>query len=69
IEIKLVRNHDSFQTIKEEGLEQIREYRDNFAPDAHAWLVIFDRRCKTREKNWDERISWEDEGDVTVLGC
>jgi len=69
IEIKIVRNHDSLQTVREEGLEQIGHYRDKFPANTPAWLLIFDRRTKTREKNWDERISWEQEGDVTVLGC
>jgi hypothetical protein len=78
IEIKLVRDHDSPQTVREEGLEQIREYRDKFSPSllgktgeelVPAYLVIFDRRSKTKEKNWDERIAWEQDGDVTVLGC
>jgi hypothetical protein len=69
IEIKLVRNHDSLQTVREEGLEQIRYYRDKFPSETPAWLVIFDRRTKTREKSWDERISWEQDGDVTVLSC
>ena len=57
------------QTVREEGLEQIREYRDRYAPDAPAYLVIFDRRLKIREKPWDERISWEKDGEITVLGC
>ena len=69
IEIKLIRDHDSPQTVREEGLEQIRKYRDQFVSGTPAWLVIFDRRTKTREKSWDERISWEQDGDVTVLGC
>ena len=69
IEIKLVRNHDGFQTIKEEGLEQIEYYRSRYTPRPPAWLVIFDRRAKAREKSWDERISWEQDGDVNVLGC
>jgi hypothetical protein len=78
IEIKLVRDHDGAQTVREEGLEQIREYRDKFPPSllgrageglVPAYLVIFDRRSKTKEKSWDERISWEQDGDVTVLGC
>jgi hypothetical protein len=69
IEIKLVRNHDSPQTVKEEGLDQIKNYRDKFAPDAPAYLVIFDRRSKMKRKNWDERISWENDGDVAILGC
>jgi len=69
IEIKLVHHHDSPQTVREEGLEQIKEYRDTFAPDAPAYLLIFDRRDKTKEKSWDERITWEQDGDVNVLGC
>ena len=69
VEIKLVHHHDSPQTVREEGLEQIRVYRDQLAPDAPTWLVIFDRRAKTREKTWDERIFWESDGDVIVLGC
>ena len=69
IEIKLLRDHDGEQTVREEGLEQIREYRDTIAADAPAYLVIFDRRSKTKQKSWDERITWEQDGDVTVLGC
>jgi hypothetical protein len=69
IEIKLLRDHDGAQTVREEGLEQIREYRDKMAPQASSYLVIFDRRTKTKEKSWDERILWEYDGDVTILGC
>ena len=69
IEIKLIHHHDGFQTVREEGLEQIRAYRDKMAPGAPAYLMIFDRRSQTKTKSWDERISWEEEGDVTVLGC
>ena len=69
IEIKLVRDYDSAQTVREEGLEQIRNYRDTFAPGAPAWLMIFDRRDRTKEKPWDERISWEYDDDIAVLGC
>jgi hypothetical protein len=69
IEIKLVHHHDGTQTVREEGLEQIREYRDKIAPGAPAYLIIFDRRPQTKEKCWDERITWEYDGDVAVLGC
>ena len=34
-----------------------------------AYLIIFDRRPESKSKTWDERISWERDGDVTVLGC
>jgi len=50
-------------------LEQIRAYRDKINPSAPAYLVIFDRRPQTKSKAWDERILWEQDGDVTVLGC
>ena len=69
IEIKLIHYYESPQEVREEGLEQIRSYRDKLAPGAPAYLVIFDRRPQTKEKSWDERIAWEQDGDVTVLGC
>jgi hypothetical protein len=69
IEIKLIQDHDGPQTVREEGLKQIGKYRDRFAPGAPAYLVIFDRRPKIREKSWDERISWEYDDDVAILGC
>ena len=36
---------------------------------AYFVLVIFDRRSKIKEKSWDERIRWEQDDDVTVMGC
>ena len=69
IEIKLVHDYDTPQTIREEGLEQIRKYRDRIALDALSWLIIFDRRQKAKEKSWDERISWEYDSEITILGC
>jgi hypothetical protein len=69
IEIKLVHHHDGPQTVREEGLEQIRKYRDRVASGAPTYLVVFDRRLKTKQKSWDKRISYEQEGDVTVLEC
>jgi len=69
IEIKLIYSYDSPQEVREEGLEQIRSYRDKFDSGAPAYLVIFDRRPGTKEKSWDERISWENDGDVTILVC
>ncbi|MCL2877871.1 MAG: PD-(D/E)XK nuclease domain-containing protein, partial [Acidobacteria bacterium] len=69
MEIKLVRSYDTPQLVKEEGLEQIRMYRDKIDPAAPAWLIIFDRRAETKSKTWDERISWEHNGDITVLSC
>jgi len=69
IEIKLIHYYDTPQMVREEGLEQIRSYRDKLAPEAPSYLVIFDRRPETKSKPWDERISWEQDGDVTILKC
>ncbi|GHV66495.1 hypothetical protein FACS1894199_10050 [Bacteroidia bacterium] len=69
IEVKIIHYYDSPDTVKEEGLEQIRAYRDKIAPLASAYLVIFDRRPKAQQLPWNERVKWEEEGGVTVLGC
>lgn len=69
IEIKLVRNRDNPEKVREDGLRQIADYRDKAAPGAPSYLMIFDRRDKTKEKSWDERISWEKVGEITVIGC
>jgi len=68
IEIKLIHYYDTPDIVREEGLEQIRGYRDRIAPDIPSYLLIFDRRPAAKQKSWDERISWEQEGDITVLG-
>ena len=69
IEIKLLRNYNSLQMVWEEGLEQIRSYRDKLSPGAPAYLLIFDRRSKAKKKSWDDRITWELDHDIAVLGC
>ena len=69
IEIKLVHSYDSPETVREEGLEQIRGYRDKIDPKAPAYLVIFDRRPQARQKPWSERLKWEVDQDVTILGA
>ena len=69
IEIKLVHSWDSPNEVQEEGLRQIAMYRDRTAPDAPAYLMIFDRRSKSREKPWDERLTWETLDGITVVGC
>jgi len=70
IEIKLVHYYDTPQIVREEGLEQIKSYRDKLAPaGAPAYLVIFDRRPEARQKPWDERIFWEVDDDVIIVGC
>jgi hypothetical protein len=78
IEIKLLRSYHSPAIFRKKGLEQILKYRDKFTPSLlgkagegliPAYLIIFDRRPETKSKSWDERVSWEQDGDVTVLGC
>jgi hypothetical protein len=69
--VKVVYYYDSPETVREEGLEQINEYRDKINASAPAWLVIFDRRPKVKKLPWEKRIRWEvDETNrVTVVGC
>ena len=69
IEIKLVRSHDAPDEVRREGLEQISRYRDTVAPDAPAYLCIFDRRPEAKRKPWEERITWNREGTIRVVGC
>jgi len=72
IEIKLVHPGDGRSAAVEEGLEQIGKYRDRLSPDADSYLVVFDRTPAGRQKNWDERLTWdvtETKGKkVTVVG-
>jgi hypothetical protein len=69
IEIKLIHEKQTPHTIKAKGVEQTAKYRDTTAPDAPAYLVIFDRRAETKEKPWDERLSWDEVNGITVIGC
>jgi hypothetical protein len=69
IEIKLLHSHETPEKVRARGLEQIEKYRNSMAPEAAAYLVIFDRRDATKKAPWDERISWEQDGTITVLGC
>jgi hypothetical protein len=71
IEIKLLREKQSFETAKAEGIKQILQYRERIAPQAPCYLIIFDRRAATsgQPPGWVERLTWEDAGEVTVVGC
>jgi hypothetical protein len=69
IEIKLIYPYNSSVEIREEGLEQTAKYRDKIDANASAYLVIFDRRPETKEKPWEQRLSWEIENNITVIGC
>jgi hypothetical protein len=67
IEIKLLRKNRSFESVKEEGVRQTLPYRDRIDPAASAYLVIFDRRPD--KPDWAERLTWERNDHVTVVGC
>jgi hypothetical protein len=70
IEIKLLRKNRSFESVREEGLAQILQYRERLNPAAACYLVIFDRRPE--KPGWAERLSWDSDAghrDVTVIGC
>ncbi|MDR2096191.1 MAG: DNA/RNA nuclease SfsA [Treponema sp.] len=67
IEIKLVHERQNPEQVTARGLEQIEKYRDGKAPDASAYLVVFDRRLKAKEASWEERLSWTQAGTVTVV--
>jgi hypothetical protein len=69
IEIKMIHPYDTPQTVKEEGLEQIRAYRDRIDPLAPAYLAVFDRRPEAKQLPWAERLKWTTEGDITVVEC
>jgi hypothetical protein len=69
IELKLLRKKRSYQTVKEEGMKQILRYRDKIDNTAPSYLMIFDRRPDAASRSWDERLTWETEGGVTIVGC
>jgi DNA-binding sugar fermentation-stimulating protein len=69
IEIKLIYEKQSPDTIKTRGLEQIVKYRDRINANAPAYLVIFDRRIETKEKSWEQRLAWKQENGITIVEC
>ena len=60
IEIKVLRKNRTFAAVKEEGLGQIRQYRERINPAAACYLVIFDRR--------PEKPLWVERGRITGGG-
>ena len=68
LELKLVHNKQSIEIVKSKGVEQTKTYRDTKAPQASAYLILFDRRDITKTLPWEERLYWE-ESDITVVGC
>jgi len=69
IEIKMVREKQSLETITVKGLEQTAKYRDIKSLGAPAYLVIFDRREDAKERPWEERLGWNEESGITVVRC
>jgi hypothetical protein len=67
IEIKLLRRKQSFESVKKEGVSQILQYRERIDPTAPCYLVILDRRPE--KPKWTERLTWEQDRDITVVGC
>ena len=67
IEVKLIHNYDTFDAVLEEGLEQVRWYRDRFDKVKATILAIFDRREKSKALSWDEKIHQETDGDVSIF--
>jgi hypothetical protein len=71
VEIKIVYYYDTPAAVREEGLEQIREYRDRTDASAPAYLVIFDRRPAAKKLSWDEKLSctFDEVSRIHVLTC
>ena len=69
IEIKLLRSYNSPEAFRKKGIEQVLKYRDKFGAQVPTYLIIFDRCPESKTKSWDERIFWERDGEVTVIGC
>jgi hypothetical protein len=71
IEIKLLRNRQTPEKVRDTGLKQILAYRDTLpAPQPiPCHLIIFDRRDIAKKLPWEQRITWEKQGEVTLLGC
>lgn len=69
IEVKLLRDNKSVETVKEQGLAQTQKYRDTIDSTAPAYLVLFDRRSESKKAPWDTRLTWAEEKGITVVGC
>ncbi|MCL2832360.1 MAG: PD-(D/E)XK nuclease domain-containing protein [Treponema sp.] len=68
IEIKLIHSNENPDTVKAEGLKQIKMYRDKIDTAAPAYLMIFDRRASAAKSPWDERLFWYTADRITVIG-
>ena len=69
IEIKLIRDYDKPDEVQEDGIEQILWYRDKVGKNIPCYLLIFDRRSEDKKLPWEQRFTWNVDGEVTVVGC
>jgi ASC-1-like (ASCH) protein len=69
IEIKLIHDYETLNEVKSEGIEQVLSYRNKVGEKIPCYLLIFDRRSNDKKLPWEQRITWDVEGDVTVIGC
>ena len=67
IEVKLIHDYDTPETVREEGMRQIARYRDTIDPAAPSYLAIFDRRGQSKTLQWEQKIKWETTDDITIL--
>ena len=67
IEIKLIHDYDTAEIVLEEGLEQVRRYRDRFDSVRATILAIFDRRENSKTLSWNEKIRHETDGDIEIF--
>ncbi len=69
IEIKLVHDYENYETVEEEGIEQVKRYRDKIDSSADCYLIVFDRRSDAKKRAWNERLKRVETDRVTVFGC
>jgi Cdc6-related protein, AAA superfamily ATPase len=67
IEVKLIHDYDTPDTVREEGMVQIARYRDTIDHSAPSYLVIFDRREQSKNMPWEQKIKWETDDNITIV--
>ncbi|GHU40936.1 hypothetical protein FACS1894190_08440 [Spirochaetia bacterium] len=60
---------EHIKKVRDDGLKQTAKYRDTIDSSASSYLVIFDRRSEGKKPGWDDRLTWDIAGDITVVGC
>jgi hypothetical protein len=66
IEIKLLRKGHSFESVRDQGIEQVLRYYDTFKPGCGSpggpvkgcYLVVFDRRPDAKKIPWSKKLHW-----------